>query len=399
MARRHVLVTGGSGFIGSHLVEAELSFDPHVQVTVVDDLSTGRPINLEPLRCERLRVVRGDAAAWCTAAADAVAAGRGLGEVLHAPAPRRLDVFHLAASVGVARVMEQPAAMIRTNVADTAAVVAACERLATRTDLRLLVASSSEVYGKCPKLPLSEEMELVFGPTTASRWAYGMTKALDEHLVLDMASRGHHAVAARLFNTIGPRQVGRYGMVVPRFVEQACRGGTLVLHGDGQQTRTFCDVRDVVDALRKLAGTPAAAGQIVNVGGDTETSVRELAERVLHHAAAHGCPPAAMKHVDHASVYGPGFEDPPRRLPDTTRLRKLTGWSPRHGLDATLADLVQRVADAAAGHPAATRGAPGRPLASNGPASTRSTLTQPVPTPSAPAPAPAPAPPNPDHAL
>ena len=244
-------------------------------------------------------------------------------------------VFHLAASVGVQRVVDDPAAMMRNNVLTTDAVL----RAAGRASAAVLIASSSEVYGRCPVLPLVEDAELVYGPTTASRWSYGMAKALDEHLALDLAHRtGLRAVVVRLFNTIGPRQVGRYGMVVPRFVTQAVRGETLTVYGDGRQTRAFCDVRDVTDALARLLDAPAAVGGVFNVGATHAITIGDLASRVLRAADA---PADRLRHVPYEDVYGAGFEDPHDRLPSVDRLDEMIGgFAPTRTLDATLRELV-----------------------------------------------------------
>lgn len=319
MPHTHSLITGGSGFIGSHLTERLLTLGQ--RVTVVDDLSTGRRENLQPLldrHADRLRVIEGKA-----------------GEAIADEALLRgVDaVYHLAAAVGVKLVVDDPEGMIRTNIGDTLAVLDAC----AKSGAAVLVTSSSEVYGKCPTLPLREDMELVYGPTTASRWAYGMTKALDEHLAIDYARRrGLKAVVVRLFNTIGPRQVGRYGMVVPRFVAKACANQPLEIYGDGSQTRAFCDARDVVRAMTDLVAEPACYGQVFNVGSERQVTIRELADRVIELSGS-----ASEKRVlPYEAVYGEGFEDPPHRLPDTSKLRQAVGWSPRVTLDETLRELI-----------------------------------------------------------
>lgn len=313
------LVTGGAGFIGSHLVERLLSLGH--RVVIVDDLSTGRRENVEPLlaggRCE-LIVAKAD-------------------EALRTPAllrERRItQVYHLAAAVGVKLVVDDPAGMIRTNIGDTLTVLESC----ADAGAAVLVTSSSEVYGKCPTLPLREDMELVYGPTTASRWAYGMTKALDEHLAIDYARRrGLKAVVVRLFNTIGPRQVGRYGMVVPRFVAKALAGQPLEIYGDGNQTRAFCDARDVVRAMTGLLAEPACFGQVFNVGSRRQVTIDALADMVL--ALTGGT--AGKRRVSYEAVYGEGFEDPPHRLPDTSKIEAHVGWQPKVKLEETLRELV-----------------------------------------------------------
>ena len=224
-------------------------------------------------------------------------------------------MYHLAAAVGVKLIVDDPAGMIATNIDDTIAVLRSC----AAADVPVLITSSSEVYGKCPVLPLHEDMDLVFGPTSASRWSYGLTKALDEHLALDFARQsGLRTVVVRLFNTIGPRQVGRYGMVVPRFVSRACAGQTLDVYGDGRQTRAFCDVRDVVRALAGLLGHAEAHGRVFNVGSENQVTVDALADLVIDRVRGHGGPdarqaPRALRGRLRRGFRGPA-PSPPRRL-------------------------------------------------------------------------------------
>lgn len=327
------LITGGAGFIGSHLAERLVRSGRRVRL--VDNLSTGRRSNVAGLLREhgdRCELIEADA----LDAADTPAVWAGVDRV-----------FHLAASVGVQRVVDDPAAMMRNNVLTTDAVL----RAAGRASAAVLIASSSEVYGRCPVLPLTEDAELVYGPTTASRWSYGMAKALDEHLALDLARRtGLKAVVVRLFNTIGPRQVGHYGMVVPRFVSQAVRGDTLTVYGDGEQTRAFCDVRDVTDALARLLELPAAVGGVFNVGSTHAVTIGELASRVLRAADA---PADRLRHVPYEDVYGAGFEDPHDRLPAVDRLdQAIGGFRPAWTLDATLNELVSLAQNADPEHAA-----------------------------------------------
>lgn len=314
------IITGGAGFIGSHLAERLASAGQ--KLVLVDNLSTGRRSNIDHLLGDRCCLVQARAA-----------------EAMTDPALLRgvTRVFHLAAAVGVKLVVDDPAAMIRNNIDETDVVLRAAERIGAA----VLITSSSEVYGKCPVLPLREDMELVYGPTTASRWSYGLSKALDEHLALDLARRtGLRSVVVRLFNTIGPRQVGRYGMVVPRFVAQAVAGSDLTLYGDGQQTRAFCDVRDVTDALARLLDHDEAYGRVFNVGSTTQITIEQLADQVIDAVADAGGPRVGKKFVSYEAVYGEGFEDPPHRLPDTTRLRDAVGFAPRITLGQTLSELI-----------------------------------------------------------
>jgi UDP-glucose 4-epimerase len=317
-ADQHAIITGGAGFIGSHLAQRVVARGG--SVLLVDDLSTGDRANVDALlqaHPDRTRLIVGRAA-----------------EVLQQPDTWRdaTHLFHLAATVGVKRVVQDPPAMIRTNVADAAA----CLTAAADAGVKTVLASSSEVYGKCPVLPLREDMELVYGPTTASRWAYGLTKALDEHLALDLHRRsGLRVVCTRFFNTIGPRQVGRYGMVVPRFVERAVRGEPLEVYGNGEQTRAFADVADVVAAVLTLVDEPAAWGKVVNVGSDQAVTVNRLAQMVIELTDGR----SKLVHVPYERVYGEGFEDPPHRLPDVKRLVELTGGR----LDTPLRHTLERL--------------------------------------------------------
>ncbi|MFW6058957.1 MAG: NAD-dependent epimerase/dehydratase family protein [Phycisphaeraceae bacterium] len=311
------LITGGAGFIGSHLAE-HLKAQGR-RLVLVDNLSTGNRANVEALLDERCMLVEAN-----------------VSDALRDPALLQgvTEIYHLAAAVGVMLVVDDPTAMVRNNIDETAVVLDA----AVRCEARVLIASSSEVYGKCPVLPVREDMDLVYGPTTASRWSYGLSKALDEHLALDAhRRRGAGVVIARLFNTIGPRQVGRYGMVVPRFVQRAVRGEPIEVFGNGEQTRAFCDVRDVVRAMTALLSEPACLGQIYNLGSERQVTINELAARV--NALAGGG--SAIEHVPYERVYGKDFEDTPDRLPDTSKIRTAIGWQPAYALEQTLAELVE----------------------------------------------------------
>lgn len=310
------IITGGAGFIGSHLA-ARLKARG-TRLILIDNLSTGRRSNIENLLDERCIFIEADA---CKAVAD-TRLWQGVDKV-----------YHLAAAVGVQRVIDDPAAMVHNNVEQTAAVLDA----ARKADAAVLIASSSEVYGKCPVLPLREDMELVYGPTTASRWSYGLTKAIDEHLAIDMHRRfGLRAVIVRLFNTIGPRQVGHYGMVVPRFVERAVSGRTIDIYGDGTQTRAFCDVRDVTRAMIELMAKDDCFGRVFNLGSDQRVTINELADRVIQLAGG----AAGKRLVSYEKVFGPDFEDPAHRLPDVTRIRAAIGFKPTYTLDQTLTELI-----------------------------------------------------------
>ena len=351
MSRDHAIITGGAGFIGSHLAEHLLDAGVARRLTLIDNLSTGRRANLAALPADRFELIeaRASEALPEVLARDTVSADT--------------PVFHLAASVGVALVVEDPAAMLHNNLGETTAVLDACARAGSRGR----ITSSSEVYGTCPEVPLTEETPLVFGPTTESRWSYGMAKALDEHLALAMTGAGAGSgsglrpVIVRLFNTVGPRQVGRYGMVVPRFVAAAASGQPLELYGGGEQTRSFCDVRDVVRALAGLMAEPAAVGGVFNIGGPEEITIRALAEAVVGAATEAGVSPASrLETIPYQQVYGANFGDPPRRRPATDKIRALLGWQPEIPLEQTLAELMgaaQASSASQSGEPAGPSGA------------------------------------------
>lgn len=309
------LVTGGAGFIGSHLTEALL----HVghSVVVLDDLSTGDLANLAEVRSHpRLHFTDGSV----------------LDERLVDELTGRCDaVVHLAAAVGVRQIVEQPLRSFTTNVRGAEHVIEA----AHRHGRPLLLASTSEIYGKNASGPLTETADRVLGATTVARWSYSTAKAVDE--ILAFAYHREHGLpvtVVRLFNTVGPRQSPAYGMVVPRLVRQAVAGEPLTVYGDGRQRRCFAHVADVVDALMRLLAHPGAVGQVFNVGTSEETSVGELAARIVHRVGSDS--PVRLISYEEAYGSGYGFEDMERRVPDTTRLRELTGWRPRRTLDDIL---------------------------------------------------------------
>jgi UDP-glucose 4-epimerase len=315
-----VLVTGGAGFIGSHLSEALSARGD--EVTVLDDLSTGREENLRVLGAGRgFRFVKGD-----VREPEAVAAA----------AEGCRAVYHLAAAVGVRLIVEQPVRSIETNIHGTETVL----RVAAERKLPVLIASSSEVYGKGIRCPFQEDDDLVLGPTTVTRWSYAAGKAVDEFLALaHHREHGTRAVIARFFNTVGPRQVGRYGMVIPRFVEQALDGGPISVYGDGTQTRCFGYVGEVVKACIALLETPAAWGRVFNVGSPHEVSVNELAEKVR----ALVNPSCSVERIPFEVAYGPGFEDLDRRVPNVERLEATIGFTPGKRLDDFLPEIVADV--------------------------------------------------------
>lgn len=311
------LVTGGAGFIGSHLVEALLAHGR--RVVVLDDLSTGSLANLERVRDNPyLHFVQ-----------DSINNEKHLNELLD----EADEIYHLAAVVGVRRVLSDPEGTVATNVEPVEAIL---RRLSVRPK-PLFLASTSEIYGKNPKSPLAEEDDLVFGTTTRSRWVYACSKAIDEYLALAQHRRdGLPVVIGRFFNVAGPRQVGNYGMVLPRFVDQARGGGPLLVHDDGQQVRCFAHVADVVDAIVKLMACPAANGRVFNLGSDTPVTIRELAETVVRLVN----PTAAIEHVSYEKAFPAGFEDIRHRVPDLTRVRQTIDYRPRYGLEDIIRDVL-----------------------------------------------------------
>jgi UDP-glucose 4-epimerase len=312
-----VFITGGAGFVGSHLAERLLR-DGH-SVLILDDLSTGEMANIDHLIDHERFSFR-------------------IGSVMDAPLVSELvdrcDVtVHLAAAVGVQLIVERPVRTIETNVHGTEVVL----RAVARKGKTVLIASTSEVYGKSAKLPFSEQDDLVLGATTNSRWAYACSKALDEWLVLAYArEQGVPVIVARLFNTVGPRQTGRYGMVLPRFAAQALGSEPLTVFGTGEQARCFAHVGDVVESLYRLMRTPAAIGQVFNVGSDREVRIGELATMVRSAAGSR----SEIVKVPYDEAYADGFEDMYRRVPDVSKLEATIGFRPTTALETIIDDVV-----------------------------------------------------------
>jgi len=313
----HALITGGAGFIGSHLAERLL--DQGQQVTIIDDLSTGRFENVVHL-------------------ADHPNFHYAIETITNTGVMDRLVsecdlIYHLAAAVGVDLIVRQPIHTIETNVMGTEVVL----KTARRYRCKVMIASTSEIYGKSNKTPFAEDDDRVQGPTTKSRWSYATSKALDEFLALAYHKEiGLPVVVFRLFNTVGPRQRGRYGMVIPRFVKWALAGEPIQVYGSGDQTRCFANVSDVVEAVATLADTEEAVGEVYNIGSQEEITILDLAKRVKERAGSS----SEIKLIPYNEAYEEGFEDMLRRVPDTSKIQRAIGWQPRKNLDTTLDEVI-----------------------------------------------------------
>lgn len=314
-----VVVTGGAGFIGSHLVERLLA--EHKRVVVVDDLSTGNRSNLAGVESNpRFQFIH-----------SAVSACKELPQLVR----EAESVYHLAAAVGVELVVRSPIHVLRTNLQETEILLEAASEQRTP----VLIASTSEVYGKSQKEGFSEEDDLLIGPPHQARWSYACSKLMDEFLALAFASEKQlPATIVRLFNTVGPRQTGRYGMVLPRFITAAKANAPIKVYGDGGQSRCFCYVADTVEALFRLQGCPAARGQVYNIGGTEEVTMLDLAKlviRLLHSSST-------IELVPYSQAYGPGFDDMRRRKPIVRKLESTVGFRPQTSLE----EIVRRTASA-----------------------------------------------------
>ncbi len=317
------LITGGAGFIGSHLSEKLLSLGYHV--TVIDDLSTGRMENVQHLT-------------------DHPKFSFAIENILNETVMDRLVyecdiIFHLAAAVGVELIVSRPVEVIQTNILGTEMVL----KIAGRYRKKVLITSTSEIYGKSERVPFSEEDDSIMGPTTKNRWSYACSKAVDEFLALAYhQEKKLPVVIARLFNTVGPRQTGRYGMVVPRFVARALLGLPIQVYGDGRQSRCFTCVDDTVEFLTRLSVSPQAEGQIFNVGNNQEINIIDLARKVQELTGS----ASGIELIPYDQAYQAGFEDMRRRVPDIRKVTAHTGYSPRYGLDAILASVIEYVRQA-----------------------------------------------------
>jgi len=311
------LITGGCGFIGSHLAEALLARGDHV--TVVDDLSTGRFENVEHLTEDpsfhfAIETITNE-------------------NVMDRLISECDIIYHLAAAVGVELIVRDPVRVIETNIKGCETIL----RIGARYRKKVMLASTSEVYGKSSRVPFREDDDRVLGPTTRSRWSYACSKAMDEFLALAYAKQlSLPVVIMRFFNTVGPRQTGRYGMVVPRFVQQALAGLPITIYGDGEQSRCFTYVLDVVDAVVRLADEPRAIGRVFNIGGSEEVTIEELARRTVTMVGSE----SEMQYIPYDQAYEEGFEDMRRRVPSTRAIQDLVGWQSTTDLDGILRSVI-----------------------------------------------------------
>lgn len=313
----HALITGGAGFIGSHLAERLLAHG--YQVTIIDNLSTGRIKNIARL----------DGNPNFRAAIEDI---RNI-HVMDRLVSECDIIFHLAAAVGVQRIISEPIETIETNIGGTEVVL----KTARRYRKKVMIASTSEVYGKGIRIPFAEDDDTVMGPTIRNRWSYAASKAIDEFLALAYHKEvGLPVVIFRLFNTVGPRQHGQYGMVLPRFVSWALRNEPLQVYGDGQQQRCFCNVGDVVAAIHALSQTPEAVGQVFNIGSNEEITILALAERVK--ARTGSC--SEIRLIPYDEAYEAGFEDFRRRVPSLEKIGRTIGWAPTTSLDETIDQII-----------------------------------------------------------
>ncbi len=317
-----VLITGGAGFIGSHL--AELFLNRGDDVYVIDNLATGSLDNLSPAKADP------DASKRLFVITDTILNRDAMIELVGT-----CDVvFHLAAAVGVQYIIDNPLSSIVTNVRGTEMVLELCAKFRKK----VVIASTSEVYGKHDHAPLIETDDCVYGPSEKSRWSYAAGKLMDEFTALAFhRTKGLPVIIVRLFNTVGPRQTGHYGMVIPRFVRQALRGEPITVYGDGNQSRTFTHVQEVVVALDKLAQNPEAVGQVINIGGVEEVTILELAKRIKERTESD----SRISLIPYDEAYPKDFEDMQRRVPSTTKLKRMVGFVPNMRLDSILTDVIE----------------------------------------------------------
>ncbi len=310
-----VFITGGAGFIGSHLCDALLA-QGH-QVSILDNMSTGSAANIAHIK-DRIEIHQGDIR-------DAA-----LVEKLMAPADL---VLHMAAALGVNTILENPIESVSTNFTGSEVVLTA----ATKLNKRIIIASTSEIYGKNPKQPLSETDDRVVGTPQKIRWTYSDAKALEEAIAHALILTEQLKVTTvRLFNTVGPRQTGRYGMVVPRFIQAAIKNEPITIYGDGTQSRVFCHVADAVRAILTIAKTESAIGEVYNIGGVGETTIKQLSEKVIERTKSN----STITYTPYDQAYTAGYEDMQRRVPDINKIKSAIGWSPLNTLDNIIDDVA-----------------------------------------------------------
>jgi UDP-glucose 4-epimerase len=310
-----VFITGGAGFIGSHLCDALLA-QGH-QVSILDNMSTGSAANIAHIK-DQIEIHQGDIR-------DAA-----LVEKLMAPAD---VVLHMAAALGVNTILENPIESVSTNFTGSEVVLTA----ATKQNKRIIIASTSEVYGKNPKQPLAETDDRVVGAPQKIRWTYSDAKALEEAIAHALfLTKQLKVTTVRLFNTVGPRQTGRYGMVLPRFIQSAIKNEPITIYGDGTQSRVFCHVQDAVKAILTLAATDSAIGEVYNVGGIGETTIKQLADKIIDRTNS----TSTITFTPYNDAYPAGYEDMQRRVPDTTKIKNSIGWSPTNSLDNIIDDVA-----------------------------------------------------------
>jgi UDP-glucose 4-epimerase len=310
-----VFITGGAGFIGSHLADALVARGD--AVTILDNMSTGSGSNIAHLE-GKIEIIKGDI--------------RDVATVETAMANADL-VLHMAAALGVNTILESPIESVSTNFTGSEVVLQA----ATKLNKRIIIASTSEIYGKNPKQPLNELDDRVVGTPQKIRWTYSDAKALEEAIAHALfLTKGLKVTTVRLFNTVGPRQTGRYGMVVPRFVQAALAGQPITIYGDGTQSRVFCHVADAVKAILFLAADDKSIGEVYNIGGVGETTIKQLAEKIIERTKS----TSVITYTAYDDAYPAGYEDMQRRVPDTTKIKNAIGWSPEHTLDPIIDDVA-----------------------------------------------------------
>ena len=313
-----VFITGGAGFIGSHLCDALLK-EGH-QVSILDNMSTGSAANIAHIK-DQIEIHQGDI--------------RDVALVEKAMAPAHL-VLHMAAALGVNTILENPIESVSTNFTGSEVVLNA----ATKLNKRIIIASTSEIYGKNPKQPLSETDDRVVGAPQKIRWTYSDAKALEEAIAHALfLTKQLKVTTIRLFNTVGPRQTGRYGMVLPRFVQSALKNEPITIYGDGTQSRVFCHVADAVRAILTIAKTDSTIGEVYNVGGVGETSIKQLAEKIIESTKS----TSAITYTPYDQAYTAGYEDMQRRVPDITKIKNAIGWSPENTLDSIIDDVASEM--------------------------------------------------------